>query len=107
VFKSRKKKLIHIVWEFHIKPEKRIEFERYYAGSGHWAELFRQSSAYQGTTLAQDLDRPERYLLTDRWESIDAFHNFRQDFREAYEQLDQLCEQFTTQECCLGIFQVE
>ncbi len=90
MFKSRKKKLIHIVWEFRTRPEQQPAFERYYADSGHWAELFRQSPGYQGTTLAQDLDRPERYLLTDKWESVDAFHNFRQDFRAAYEQLDQL-----------------
>ncbi len=99
--------LIHIVWEFRIKPEHRAEFERYYASSGQWAELFRKSPAYWGTTLAQDIEKPERYLLTDVWDDIADFQNFKESYRYDYEALDELCEQFTTEERCLGIFQAE
>jgi heme-degrading monooxygenase HmoA len=99
--------VIYIVWEFLINPEKRAEFEQYYAPNGHWAKLFRQSPAYQGTTLAQDIERPERYLVTDVWHDLTAFQSFKHSFRHDYEQLDKLCEQFTEAEHCLGIFQVQ
>lgn len=97
--------MIQIIWEFIIQPDKRAEFEQHYATDGPWARLFRQSPAYRGTTLAHDLERPERYLITDVWESLEAFSRFKQNFGDDYEQLDQLCEQFTTEERRLGIFQ--
>jgi heme-degrading monooxygenase HmoA len=104
---KRETHLILIIWEFLIKPEKRAEFEQYYAAEGHWAELFRQSPAYQGTTLAQDIARPVRYLVTDVWENLEAFYHFKQSFGDDYERLDKLCEQFTEEERHLGIFQIE
>ncbi|MBE7470540.1 MAG: hypothetical protein DPW09_42080 [Anaerolineae bacterium] len=97
--------MIQIVWEFVIQPDKRAEFEQYYAAEGHWARLFQQSSAYRGTTLAQDIERTERYLITDVWENMEAFSYFKQMFGDDYERLDRLCEQFTREERCLGIFQ--
>ena len=99
--------LIYIIWEFYIRPEKRADFERYYSSSGHWADLFRKNPDYRGTTLMKDIERPERYLVTDRWDDLAAFQNFKENFRPDYEQLDKLCEQFTEEERCLGIFQVE
>jgi heme-degrading monooxygenase HmoA len=99
--------LIHIIWEFLINLEKQAKFEQYYASNGHWAGLFRRSPAYQGTTLAQDIERPERYLVTDVWENLEAFHHFKQSFGDDYEQLDKRCQQFTEAEQCLGIFQVQ
>jgi hypothetical protein len=31
--------VIHIVWEFQVKPEKATEFERHYSASGTWASF--------------------------------------------------------------------
>lgn len=97
--------MIQILWEFVIQPDRRAEFEQHYATEGHWAKLFRQSPAYRGTTLVQDIERPERYLVTDVWQNLEAFSHFKQDFGEDYERLDRLCEQFTVEEHCWGIFQ--
>jgi heme-degrading monooxygenase HmoA len=99
--------LIYIIWEFRIQPEKRGDFERYYSGSGDWADLFRKSPAYQSTTLMKDIEKPERYLVTDGWDDLAAFQNFKESYRHDYEELDKLCEQFTQEESCLGIFQTE
>ena len=98
--------MIHIVWEFYIRPDRREAFERYYSSAGQWAALFRKSSAYRETILTQDLEVPARYLLTDVWEDFPAFQDFKQRFQAEYEQLDKLCEPFTVEERCLGIFQI-
>ena len=55
----------------------------------------------------KDIERPERYLVTDGWDDIAAFQDFKEGYQYDYEELDKLCEQFTEEERCLGIFQVE
>jgi heme-degrading monooxygenase HmoA len=96
--------LVHIIWEFRVKPEKQAEFEHYYASTGPWANLFRKSSAYRGTTLVRDIERPERYLVTDMWVDLAAFQNFKASYQDDYDELDKLCEQLTEAEHCLGLF---
>jgi heme-degrading monooxygenase HmoA len=96
--------LIHIIWEFRIKPEKQAEFEHYYASTGPWANLFRKSEAYRGTTLVRDIERPERYLVTDVWADLAAFQNFKASYQDDYDELDKLGEQFTEEEHYLGLF---
>ena len=98
--------MIHIVWEFRIRSDKREAFERYYSSAGYWAELFRKSPAYRETILTQDVEASDRYLLTDVWENLHAFHDFKQRFQNEYERLDKVCEPFTTEERWLGVFQV-
>jgi hypothetical protein len=96
--------LIHILWEFYIQPEKRTEFEHYYADTGPWANLFRKSLAYRGTTLVKDMERPARYLVTDTWTDLAAFQNFKASYQDDYDELDKLGEQFTEEEHYLGLF---
>ena len=98
--------MIHIVWEFRVKPEKRAEFERHYSGSGTWATLFQKGEGYHGTVLARDLEHPGRYLTFDLWDSVAAFHEFKARFSEDYFRIDRQCESLTEQETCLGIFEV-
>jgi hypothetical protein len=43
-----------ILWEYHVKPEKRAEFEQIYSPGGAWAELFQKGTGYLGTELMRD-----------------------------------------------------
>jgi hypothetical protein len=42
--------------------------------------------------------------VTDVWESLDAFRDFKQTYRTEYEQLDKICEAFTLAETFIGAF---
>jgi heme-degrading monooxygenase HmoA len=97
--------VVHIVWEFQVKPDKIEEFERNYASYGTWAELFRRSPKYGGTVLTQDQADGTRYLLTDLWESTDAFAEFKRVHDAEYQALDKRCEELTIRETKLGTFE--
>jgi quinol monooxygenase YgiN len=98
--------LLHIVWEFHPKPERIAEFERTYGSAGDWAALFRKSPHYHQTILTRDLEVPGRYLLTDIWEDHAGFDDFKKNFREEYDRLDRECEALTVKETRIGEFEV-
>ena len=52
------------------------EFERAYGSNGDWAQFFRQGNGYIGTELLRDIEELDRFLVIDRWESIDAYNAF-------------------------------
>lgn len=93
------------IWEFHIKPEARSQFERIYGSEGDWAQLFRRSSDYRGTTLLHDRDHPDRYLTLDYWTSREALQQFKRDHQADYAALDKRCENLTTKEVFVGDFE--
>ncbi len=97
--------MIHIVWEFHVKPEKAAEFERHYSSSGTWATFFKQSEGYHGTVLVRDTEKAGRYLTFDLWDSVAAFHEFKARYSEEYFRIDRECEALTEKETCIGIFE--
>ena len=97
---------IHIVWEFKVRPEQWEAFEAHYSSDGHWVELFRCSRAYIATTCAHDVQDSDRYLVTDVWESLEAYLDFKQKNQAEYEQLDKICQAFTLGETFIGAFQI-
>jgi len=98
-------RLLHIVWEFHPKPERVEEFEKIYGADGDWATLFRMSPHYRQTILTRDLNVPSRYLLTDIWDDRASFNDFKRNFQQEYDQLDKMCESLTLQEIRIGEFE--
>jgi len=97
--------MIEIIWEFAVREESREVFERQYSASGAWAELFRRSPAYQGTRLLAG--EANRYITCDRWESQEAYEEFRLANRQEYTELDARFEALRLSEHCLGIFEVK
>jgi len=97
--------LLHIVWEFHPKPERVEEFEKIYGPDGDWATLFRKSPHYHRTILTRDLNFAGRYLLTDIWDDHASFNEFKNTFREEYDRLDSMCESLILQEIRIGEFE--
>jgi heme-degrading monooxygenase HmoA len=99
--------MVRFIWEFIARVEHVEEFERDYASSGKWAELFRKGPGYRGTQLLRDAENPRRYLTIDVWEDAGAHHAWREQFAKQYEELDRSCEAFTESERKIGIFQGE
>lgn len=94
-----------IIWAFHPKPGRELEFERTYGPQGEWAGLFGQVRGYKGTDLLRASDGSGRYLTIDRWESPAAHAAFRETWQNEYETLDRACDELTTGEECIGNFE--
>lgn len=91
-----------IVWEFYVRAGFEREFEDVYGSSGDWARLFARSADFQGTELVRDASTAGRYLTVDRWESAEAFEEFRKTYAAEYEALDARCEAWTETEVKIG-----
>jgi heme-degrading monooxygenase HmoA len=97
--------MFHIYWEFQVKPDKLAEFERRYGSQGDWAALFRRALGYKGTRLGRSVGARGHYLVTDTWDNAESFSSFKNDFRDAYDELDKLCESLTIDEKHIGDFE--
>jgi heme-degrading monooxygenase HmoA len=97
--------LLHILWEYQVREEKRSEFERHYSSSGTWAEFFRRDPAYRSTTLLRDPEDPARYLTIDVWDDAASYHRFKKDFAAGYAAIDRQMEALTESERHLGSFE--
>jgi heme-degrading monooxygenase HmoA len=60
------------------------EFARVYGPEGEWAQFFRRGDGFIGTELLRDVEEAERYLVIDRWESVDAYNAFLSEFQDEY-----------------------
>ena len=94
-----------ILWEFHVKPDAQLQFERIYGPRGDWAQFFRTASGYIGTELIRDEKKSHRYVTIDLWRSRQEYEAFRQQHADEYRQIDQRCEQMTEAEQALGTFE--
>jgi heme-degrading monooxygenase HmoA len=97
--------MIEVLWEFVVCQGKKAEFEKHYSATGTWGGFFRKSPAYHGTSLLAD--ETDRYITWDRWESQDAYEDFRQANMEEYAELDRGFEALRVTERCLGIFKMK
>ena len=95
---------MHIIWGFRAKPDRVEQLRRAYGCDGDWAKLFARSPEYQGTLLLQDADDPLLFVVIDRWNNLDSFRSFHQQFRQEYEALDQQCLSLTDEETLIGNF---
>ncbi len=94
-----------VIWEFHVLPELRSEFERIYGCDGKWARLFCCDVAYGGTGLLKGREDEQRYLTLDVWDSEKAYREFVEKHRAEYEALDAVCEGLTQSEKRFGSFE--
>jgi heme-degrading monooxygenase HmoA len=76
-----------------------------YGAEGEWAQFFRQGNGYIGTELLHDLDEPERYLVVDRWSSIDAYNAFVSVHQAEYLRRSDEARIFYAQELRFGAFE--
>jgi heme-degrading monooxygenase HmoA len=97
--------MVKIVWEFQVRSGREEEFELFYNGEGLWAMLFRRSPDYFGTKLMRDLNTPGRYVTVDKWDSSQAFPEFKKSVEFEYDAIDRKCEELTENERLVGIFE--
>jgi heme-degrading monooxygenase HmoA len=69
---------------FSYEAQNAAEFERVYGMDGEWASFFNEARGYIGTELLRDAESPGRYLVIDRWESVDTYNAFVAEQREEY-----------------------
>jgi heme-degrading monooxygenase HmoA len=98
--------MIHVVWEFRVKPERRREFETHYGIDGTWVAFFRGGEGYRESILLRDREAPDRYVTIDVWTDWESFRTFRERHARGYEEIDRRCEALTDQERSLGIFEI-
>src|SRR5271155_3668668 len=97
--------MVRFVWEFVARADRVQDFERYYANSGPWAELFGRNPGYRGTVLLRDAENARRFLTIDAWDNASAYRAMRERFAKEYEELDRRCEAFTESERRIGEFE--
>jgi heme-degrading monooxygenase HmoA len=90
------------IWAYRVPPERVDEFRSLYGPDGPWVRLFRQAPGYLDTVLYRDRNDGARYLTIDRWESEEAFRDFRARFAEDFDRLDSDGEHLTLEETPLG-----
>lgn len=92
------------LWEFLVRPEKTSLFEHLYGAEGDWDALFQRAAGYIDTRLLRDRSVANRYITIDRWDSDQAYQQFRKDFAEEYRVLDERCEELAVEERSLGTY---
>jgi heme-degrading monooxygenase HmoA len=91
-----------IIWEYIVAEDREAEFLKIYGANGDWAQLFGQGMGYLGTELYRDPTQPRRYITIDRWNSSSDFDSFQENYRLAYEAMDERCKSLTEQEARIG-----
>lgn len=97
--------MVRFVWEFVARADRVPDFEKHYASSGPWAELFRKNAGYRGTVLLRDTENTRRFLTIDSWDNASAYRAMRERFAKEHDELDRRCESFTESERRIGEFE--
>jgi heme-degrading monooxygenase HmoA len=74
--------VIALVFSYEVRDT--AQFEAVYGPEGEWATFFTDAAGYIGTELLRDVEQPGRYLVIDRWESVDAYNAFASARRDEY-----------------------
>lgn len=94
-----------IIWEYHVKPEKKKEFEKLYGVSGEWVKFFETDDDYFESELIKDVHKPDRYVTIDYWIDKKAYEHFRNQHNEKYQELDLKGASYTVKEKQIGEFE--
>jgi quinol monooxygenase YgiN len=54
--------------------------------------------------LLRDSQRPNRFLVLDKWRDLASFESFKRHYQAAYDELDRQCEELTLVETKIGTF---
>lgn len=94
-----------VIWEFEVRLDKLSEFEKMYDSKGDWAQLFCQGEGFLHTDLVQDIEKENRYVVLDHWQSRVQYLAFREAFNQAYDALDDFSRSLIIQVRLLGAFE--
>jgi len=94
------------VWRFEVHPDHVAAFEEAYGPRGAWARLFARHDGFVAVELVRDSSHSPQYLTIDRWRSRAEYEAMHAGASSEYQQLDRVCESFTSSEEKLGEFDV-
>ncbi len=92
------------MWEYHVNPNHINDFEKAYGPTGDWVQLFKKAEGYIETELHKDINNEGRYITVDYWQSKEFCMNFRDKFKNEFNEIDERCEAYTIKEISLGEF---
>lgn len=94
-----------VIWEYEVPAGCEDDFTALYGSEGAWVALFREYAGYLGTELLRD-SGTGRFVTIDRWTSQAAYDAFLADAEPHYADIDALGEALTSDERCLGRFEL-
>ena len=95
--------MIALVFRYDVRDTEM--FEDVYGPDGEWAKFFRQGAGFFGTELLRDVEEPDRYIVIDRWESIDAYNAFISENQQEYLERSDESRMYYLQELRFGTFE--
>jgi heme-degrading monooxygenase HmoA len=95
--------LIALVFRYDVRDAE--TFEDVYGQDGEWAKFFRRGAGFIGTELLRDVEEPDRYIVIDRWESIDAYNLFISENQKEYLERSDESRMYYLQELRFGTFE--
>ena len=95
--------MIAIVFRYDVRDTE--TFEDVYGPDGEWAKFFRGGPGFIGTELLRDVEEPDRYIVIDRWESIDAYNQFISEHQKEYLERSDESRMYYLQELRFGSFE--
>ncbi|MFL5928671.1 MAG: antibiotic biosynthesis monooxygenase family protein [Gaiellaceae bacterium] len=95
--------MIALVFRYDVRDAE--TFEEVYGPDGEWAKFFRRGAGFIGTELLRDVEEPGRYLVVDRWESIDAYNEFLSVNQKEYLERSDESRMYYLQELRFGSFE--
>jgi heme-degrading monooxygenase HmoA len=95
--------VIALVFRYDVRDTE--TFEEVYGPDGEWAKFFRQGAGFIGTELLRDVDERDRYIVVDRWESIDAYNVFIAENQTEYLERSDESRMYYVQELRFGTFE--
>jgi len=90
------------VFLYEVDNDGRGAFEAVYGPDGDWARFFAGADGYGGTEL---LRSGERYLLIDRWSSLEAYERFLADHTDEYAERNRDAARLWRRETDVGRFE--
>jgi heme-degrading monooxygenase HmoA len=95
--------VIALVFRYDVRDTE--TFEEVYGADGEWAKFFRRGAGFIGTELLRDVEEPDRYIVIDRWESIDAYNLFISEHQKEYLERSDESRMYYLQELRFGTFE--
>lgn len=95
-----------VIWEYEVRGGSESDFVLLYGDHGAWVALFREYPDYIGTELLRDAARTRRFVTIDRWASRAAYDAFLVAAKPRYADIDALGDALTSEERCLGRFEL-
>ena len=98
--------MLAVIWEYEVRAGSEGDFVLLYGDHGAWVALFREYAGYIGTELLRDASQPRRFVTVDRWTSQAAYDAFLATAKPRYADIDALGAALTSDERCIGRFEL-